>query len=351
MEAAARHLTPVTLELGGKSPAIVAADADVGIAARRIAWGKFLNVGQTCIAPDYALVAAPVFDRFVDHLVAMIREFYGDDPSASPDYGRIVDDRHFARLSDLLADGRIVVGGERDASTRYFAPTVLVDVAPESAVMRDEIFGPVLPVLPVQDVEEAVCFVNARDRPLALYVFSESRATQDAVLDATQSGARVRQRDDAARGGAGPAVRRRRRERHRRLSRPRDVRDVHPPPRGAAPSHPSRPERGLPAVLGVEGAVDQAFLVAPATRALRSDEANVLRLFTLPARTDVELDRLPFLQGAVPAALNRREVDEHIGPVLARDEAVALLCVEPFHGSCRQRLAPLTSCACNSSDT
>ena len=189
MEAAARHLTPVTLELGGKSPAIVAADADVEIAARRIAWGKFLNVGQTCIAPDYALVAAPVFDQFVDHLAGMIREFYGDDPSASPDYGRIVDDRHFARLSDLLADGRIVVGGERDASSRYFAPTVLTEVAPESAVMRDEIFGPVLPVLPVQDVEEAIRFVNARDRPLALYVFSESRATQDAVLDATQSGA------------------------------------------------------------------------------------------------------------------------------------------------------------------
>jgi aldehyde dehydrogenase (NAD+) len=189
MEAAARHLTPVTLELGGKSPAIVAADADVEIAARRIAWGKFLNAGQTCIAPDYALVAAPVVDRFLEHLGATIREFYGDDPSRSADYGRIVDDRHFERLSALLADGRVVIGGDRDASSRYLAPTVLVDVVPESAVMRDEIFGPLLPVLPVDDVEAACRFVNARDRPLALYVFSESRATQQAVLDATQSGA------------------------------------------------------------------------------------------------------------------------------------------------------------------
>ena len=189
MEAAARHLTPVTLELGGKSPAIVAADADIEVAARRIAWGKFLNAGQTCIAPDYALVAAPVFDHFLDHLVAAIREFYGDDPSRSPDYGRIVDDRHFQRLSALVADGRVVVGGDGDASRRYLAPTVLADVALDSAVMRDEIFGPVLPVLPVEDADEAVRFVNGRDQPLALYVFSESRATQQSVLDATQSGA------------------------------------------------------------------------------------------------------------------------------------------------------------------
>ncbi len=189
MEAAARHLTPVTLELGGKSPAIVAADADIEIAARRIAWGKFLNAGQTCIAPDYALVAAPVFDRFLDHLVASIHEFYGDDPSRSPDYGRIVDDRHFQRLSALLADGRVVVGGDRDASRRYLAPTVLTDVALDSAAMRDEIFGPVLPVLRIEDADAAVRFVNARDRPLALYVFSESRATQQSVLEATQSGA------------------------------------------------------------------------------------------------------------------------------------------------------------------
>jgi aldehyde dehydrogenase (NAD+) len=189
MEAAARHLTPVTLELGGKSPAIVAADADIEVAARRIAWGKFLNAGQTCIAPDYALVAAPVFDHFLDHLVAAIREFYGDDPSRSPDYGRIVDDRHFQRLSALVADGRVVVGGDGDASRRYLAPTVLADVGLDSAVMRDEIFGPVLPVLPVENTDAAVRFVNGRDRPLALYVFSESRATQQSVLDATQSGA------------------------------------------------------------------------------------------------------------------------------------------------------------------
>ncbi|MGI8796999.1 MAG: aldehyde dehydrogenase family protein [Acidimicrobiia bacterium] len=188
MEAAAKHLTPVTLELGGKSPVIVTADADLDVAARRVAWGKFLNAGQTCIAPDYALVARDIEDAFVERLAKVINDFYGPDPKASPDYARIVNDRHFRRLDALLADGTPALGGETDAEQRYIAPTVLRNVAPDSAVMAEEIFGPVLPVLPVTDVDEAIEFVNQRDRPLALYVFSGSSDTHDEVLTRTSSG-------------------------------------------------------------------------------------------------------------------------------------------------------------------
>ncbi len=188
MEAAAKHLTPVTLELGGKSPVIVTADADLDVAARRVAWGKFLNAGQTCIAPDYTLVAREVEESFVERLGEVVREFYGPDPKTSPDYARIVNDRHFRRIAALLADGTPAIGGETDAEQRYIAPTVLRDVAPDAPVMGEEIFGPVLPVLPVEDADEAIDFVNERDRPLALYVFSDSKRTQEAVVARTTSG-------------------------------------------------------------------------------------------------------------------------------------------------------------------
>jgi aldehyde dehydrogenase (NAD+) len=188
MEAAAKHLTPVTLELGGKSPVIVDSDANVEVAARRIAWGKFLNAGQTCIAPDYVLVSRDVADTFVEQVGRAVSEFYGDDPKASPDYARIVNDSHFDRLVGLLADGSAAVGGESDKAQRYVAPTVLRDVNPDSPVMQDEIFGPVLPVIPVADVDEAIDFVNERDKPLALYVFSKSSDAQRRVLERTSSG-------------------------------------------------------------------------------------------------------------------------------------------------------------------
>jgi len=188
MEAAAKHLTPVTLELGGKSPTIVDESADLEVAGRRVAWGKFLNAGQTCIAPDYVLVMKSVADRFVEQVRRAIFDFYGPDPKASPDYARIVDDRHFQRLVGLLGSATIAIGGEQDDATRYFAPTVLRDVAPDSPVMRDEIFGPILPVLTVESVDEAIEFVNERDKPLALYVFSKSNSTVDRVLDETSSG-------------------------------------------------------------------------------------------------------------------------------------------------------------------
>jgi aldehyde dehydrogenase (NAD+) len=188
MEAAAPHLTPVTLELGGKSPVIIDESADLRVAARRIAWGKYLNAGQTCIAPDYVLIARGIQDRFVELVGQAVTDFYGADPQASPDYARIVSDRQFARLTPLLDSGRVAVGGGHDAATRYIAPTVLVDVAPDSPVMQGEIFGPILPVLGVEGVDEAIAFVNAHDKPLALYVFSNSRQVQQRVLGGTSSG-------------------------------------------------------------------------------------------------------------------------------------------------------------------
>jgi aldehyde dehydrogenase (NAD+) len=188
MEAAAKHLTPVTLELGGKSPVIVDAAANVEVAARRIAFGKFLNAGQTCIAPDYVLVARARHEDLVEQIGRAIREFYGSDPAASPDYARIVNDAHFRRLDELLTGGTPVIGGETRADERYVAPTVLRDVAPDAPVMTEEIFGPILPVVPVTDVDEAIRFVNERDRPLALYFFSESDAVQERVLEQTSSG-------------------------------------------------------------------------------------------------------------------------------------------------------------------
>jgi aldehyde dehydrogenase (NAD+) len=188
MEAAAKHLTPVTLELGGKSPVIVADDADLDVAARRITWGKFLNAGQTCVAPDYALVGRSVAAPLVDRIGRAITRFYGPDPIDSADYARIVNERHFRRLDGLLGDGTPVVGGGTDPEQRYIAPTVLEGVALDAPVMDDEIFGPLLPIIPVDDVDEAIAFVNGRPRPLALYVFSRSGDVQQRVLDHTTSG-------------------------------------------------------------------------------------------------------------------------------------------------------------------
>ena len=192
MEAAARHLTPVTLELGGKSPTIVAADADIAQAARQVAFGKFFNAGQTCIAPDYILVEEAVHDAFLDELTRTVRGFYGDDPKGSPDYARIVNEHHHRRLAALLDAGgfeRVVFGGQRDEGERYLAPTVLDGVSPDAEVMADEIFGPILPVLRVGSIDEAIAFVNARPKPLALYLFTRSEATERRVVARTSSGA------------------------------------------------------------------------------------------------------------------------------------------------------------------
>ena len=191
MRAAAEHLTPVTLELGGKSPAIVAADANIEVAARRIAWAKFLNAGQTCVAPDYVLVEDSVEDELLSAIAAAVTKFYGDDPRQSSDYARIVNERHHDRLTALLDAGGFeatVTGGTGDRESRYLAPTVLAGVKPDAAVMDDEIFGPILPVLPVGDIDEAIRMVNDRSKPLALYAFSASNAVLDHVVANTSAG-------------------------------------------------------------------------------------------------------------------------------------------------------------------
>ena len=196
MRAAAERLTPVTLELGGKSPAIVSRHANIDVAARRIAWGKFVNAGQTCIAPDYVLVERAVHDQLVAAIGKSIESFYGTDPQASADYTRIVNAPHFHRLEKLLHDGTVAFGGGSDADTRYIAPTVLTGITRSDPVMGEEIFGPILPVIAVDSIDDAICFVyegSARgDKPLALYTFSENDDENDRVLaNATSGGACV----------------------------------------------------------------------------------------------------------------------------------------------------------------
>ena len=187
--AAAEHLTPVTLELGGKSPVIVDRDADLKVAANRIVWGKFLNAGQTCVAPDHVLVHEAVRDELTDRMGKAITAMYGSDPQKSPDYARIVNARHFTRLEGLMGRGvTIASGGRTDASDRYIEPTLLADVAADAPAMAEEIFGPLLPVIGVRDVDDAIARVNHGDKPLALYAFSKNHKTLDHVVSHTSSG-------------------------------------------------------------------------------------------------------------------------------------------------------------------
>ncbi len=188
MNAAARHLTPVTLELGGKSPCIVTADVPIETTARRIVWGKFMNAGQTCVAPDHLWVDRKVAPALLDALRDAIRGFYGDNPQQSPDYGRIVNRRHFDRLNALLGDGKVIHGGRSDADDLYIEPTVLTDVAVESAVMAEEIFGPILPVLVFDEIDEVITRLKAQPSPLALYLFTRCSKTMDQVVSSTRSG-------------------------------------------------------------------------------------------------------------------------------------------------------------------
>jgi aldehyde dehydrogenase (NAD+) len=186
--AAAKHLTPVTLELGGKSPCIVDRNVDLAVVARRITWGKFYNAGQTCVAPDFLMVHESVRDALLDKIRSTVREFYGDNPQKSPDYGRIVNARHHQRLSKLLKSGEAVTRIETDESDRYMSPVVLRDVKPDSPAMAEEIFGPILPVLTYREPEEAVAFINERPKPLALYVFTDNEQVKDTILENTSSG-------------------------------------------------------------------------------------------------------------------------------------------------------------------
>jgi aldehyde dehydrogenase (NAD+) len=188
MAHAAKHLTPITLELGGKSPAIVDSSARLDVTARRIAWGKWLNAGQTCVAPDYVLVERSRELALIEELTKCIGEFYGSDPLNSDSYGRIVSDRHFDRLVAMIGDGTVATGGASVRAERYIAPTILTNVSLDTKLMSEEIFGPLLPVIPVDDVAEAISFVRARPHPLALYVFSENDRVIDRVVGETSAG-------------------------------------------------------------------------------------------------------------------------------------------------------------------
>ncbi len=186
--AAARNLTPTILELGGKSPCIVDATANIDVTARRITQGKYFNAGQTCVGADYVLAVPEVVEPLTSKIVETIENFYGNDPKQSEDYGRIVSDTAFERLTGLIEGEDIVCGGVTDAVERYISPTVLANVSPDAAVMQEEIFGPILPILTVADVDEAIRFVRARPKPLALYVFTSDDEVAKKVLDKTSSG-------------------------------------------------------------------------------------------------------------------------------------------------------------------
>lgn len=185
MAAAAKNLTPVVLELGGKSPCIIDKDADIEVAAKRVAWGKSLNAGQTCIAPDYLMLHKNIKDKFLSELEKAFRELLGDDPLKSEHFVRIVNDAAFERLEGYLADGEVVFGGKTDKSERYFSPTVLDHVSPDSPVMQEEIFGPIFPVQTFSSLDEVIRFVSMREKPLALYYFGSQG---DKVLKHTTSG-------------------------------------------------------------------------------------------------------------------------------------------------------------------
>ncbi|CAH2464914.1 MULTISPECIES: aldehyde dehydrogenase [Bacillus] len=181
MEAAAKKLTPLTLELGGKSPCIVHKDAKLDVTARRIVWGKFLNAGQTCVAPDYMYVHSSVKEQLIEALRHEIAEQYGKDALQNDNYVRIVSERHFERLCTFLQDGKPVIGGNYTKETLHIEPTVLTNVTWQSAVMEDEIFGPILPIIEYDKIEEVIETIQHHPKPLALYVFSEDRKVQEKV--------------------------------------------------------------------------------------------------------------------------------------------------------------------------
>ncbi len=193
MKAAAEHLASVTLELGGKSPTIVDETADLDAAARRITWAKFLNNGQICITPDYLFVHEDKKDEFIDKVRENIKTFYGDDPHQSPSYARIVNDRHFKRVAGYLEDARnkgatFVEGGTVIEGENFIAPTVVTNVDPTSDLMTQEIFGPVMPIQGFRDLEEPLKAINAREKPLALYIYSQSQKNIDHVIASTRAG-------------------------------------------------------------------------------------------------------------------------------------------------------------------
>jgi aldehyde dehydrogenase (NAD+) len=188
LEGASKFLTPVCLELGGKSPCIVDETANIDLSARRIVWGKFVNAGQTCIAPDYLFVHSKVKDQLVLKLKDYIRLFYGEDPSKSDDFGRIINLPNLNRLASLLKEGQILCGGQISPEELYLAPTIIDGIKPEHNIMKEEIFGPILPVMTFTNFSEVKQYVNSNPKPLALYYFSENRKNQQEVIREIPSG-------------------------------------------------------------------------------------------------------------------------------------------------------------------
>lgn len=188
MAAAAKNLTPVTLELGGKSPCVVLPDANLETAARRIAWGKFTNAGQTCIAPDYILTDSATEAKLLPLLEKAINEMYGENAESSESYGRIVNERHFDRIVGLMASGDVAIGGQHNREARFIGPTVLTGASTDSAVMNEEIFGPVLPIVRVDDLDAAINFIRDNDKPLAGYIFTGDKAAEARFIDEVSCG-------------------------------------------------------------------------------------------------------------------------------------------------------------------
>ncbi|KAI4485635.1 hypothetical protein M0802_012647 [Mischocyttarus mexicanus] len=188
-EASNKYLTPVTLELGGKSPVYIDNSADIPITTRRILWGKLINVGQTCIAPDYVLCSTEIQNKFIEEARKVLKEWYGDNPKESTSFGRIINENHMQRLKNYLSgNGKIAIGGDYDLVEKYVSPTILVDVKPTDPVMQDEIFGPILPIINIDNAYEAIRFINSREKPLALYMFSTNKENISMVLSNTSSG-------------------------------------------------------------------------------------------------------------------------------------------------------------------
>lgn len=187
-QAAAKHLTPVVLEMGGKSPCIIDNTADIEISARRIVWGKFLNAGQTCVAPDYLLVHKEVKNSLIKTIQKYIKDFYGDNPENSKDYCRIINEKHFDRLCALLEEGDIVAGGKTNRSQLYIEPTVIDHATWNYPIMQEEIFGPILPIIEYEDLTNVIEMINAHEKPLALYIFSKNKKVQKKIINETSFG-------------------------------------------------------------------------------------------------------------------------------------------------------------------
>jgi aldehyde dehydrogenase (NAD+) len=188
MQKAAENLIPVSLELGGKNPCVVAADARLDYAARRIAWGKFANAGQTCVCPDYLLIDKKVKDKFLDLITKEIKSFYGDNPEKSNDFARVISSDNVTRLGIIIKDGEIVAGGITDIETRYVAPTIIKDVKPGDQIMQEEIFGPILPVIDFENFDEVYAIIEENPKPLSTYLFTSDKKLVREFLRKTRSG-------------------------------------------------------------------------------------------------------------------------------------------------------------------